>query len=533
MADSPQKLFEKFEILSCLKKDAVTSVYLANHIYLGKKIVLKTLDTSELADETVLQRFRREARILARLDHPNIIKVLDFGTFESFFYISFEYFQALNLRQLLNQKKLTDAEKTSILKQIARGLGQAHRDNIIHRDLKPENILVSSSLQVKIADFGLALPAEEMRITRQSSIVGTPGYMSPEQIRGEKLASQSDLFSLGIIAFELFVGRNPFIGRDMSETINNILSIDVEKLARELDAVHEPIREIILALLQPDIGKRPRTAEEILARLGETSEEKIEQRPAVRTKRRRPVLRNVIYSLFMIIIILYIWLLKGSLNRFVQPPQTMPSDTRSEMTTDSLASTVTIPSKATNASRREKVRPVLPAKSTEEPTPKADANPQQMNVPGKLFIQCSPWADVYIDGVKIATTPLEDTLRIFAGVHQLRLQHPEFPPFEQKLQIRPMQTLLFRVDLDTLFGYLDCNVHPWGEVYIDSVLKGTTPFPKPFALTPGRHLLTVQNPGYPVVNEMITIRRQDTIYYKLNYELLVGPDKTASTPLQQ
>ena len=108
-------LFEKFEVINLLKKDDNTGVYLANHIYLGKKIILKTLDTDNLPDKTILERFKREAKILAMLDHPNLIKVLDFGMYNNFFYISFEYFESRNLREAINKNNLSIDEKIDLM----------------------------------------------------------------------------------------------------------------------------------------------------------------------------------------------------------------------------------------------------------------------------------------------------------------------------------------------------------------------------------------------------------------------------------
>jgi serine/threonine-protein kinase len=243
-------LFEKFEVIETLKKDSYTSVYLANHIYLGKKIILKTLSTNELPDKTILDRFKREAQILAKLDHPNLIKVLDFGTYTDFFYISFEYFESRNLRKVIQHNNLTDESKTNLVIQLLKALNIAHQNQIVHRDIKPENILVDSNLHLKIADFGLALVQNEHILTQKSSIVGTPGYMSPEQIRGENLSPQTDLFSAGIVIYELFTNVNPFLGREISETINNILNFDEEKSLKKLQTLPENIRTAVKNMLR-------------------------------------------------------------------------------------------------------------------------------------------------------------------------------------------------------------------------------------------------------------------------------------------
>ena len=225
MHTSTEILYDKFEIIDTIKKDVYTSVYLANHIYLGKKIILKTLNTDELSDKTILARFKREAKILAQLDHPNLIKVLDFGMYRNNFYISFEYFESKNLRNIIRQNNYTLEQKRSLIIRLMKALNAAHQNHIVHRDIKPENLLVNSRLELKIADFGLALMQDETKLTVQSSIVGTPSYMSPEQIRGEDLQPQSDLFSAGIVVLELFTNENPFLGKDINETINKVISL--------------------------------------------------------------------------------------------------------------------------------------------------------------------------------------------------------------------------------------------------------------------------------------------------------------------
>jgi len=137
------KLFEKFEIIECVKKDEYSSVYRAKHLFLKKDIILKVLNTDTLTDRTLIRRFKQEAQILAGLDHPNIIKVLDFGKYKNFLYISFEYFKSYNLRELFGKSNINADEKISLIKQLLSGISASHDSGIIHRDLKPENILVN------------------------------------------------------------------------------------------------------------------------------------------------------------------------------------------------------------------------------------------------------------------------------------------------------------------------------------------------------------------------------------------------------
>ncbi|MDH7604230.1 MAG: serine/threonine-protein kinase, partial [Melioribacter sp.] len=211
MLSSTEILFEKFEILDVLKKDEHAAVYLANHIYLSKKIILKVLNTEKISDQTLIERFKREAKLLAKLDHPNIIKVLDFGTSKEYFYISFEYIEGESLRNLLKHRNLSYEEKKLLTIQLFKALHFAHSNQIIHRDIKPENIFIDNNMNLKLGDFGLALSAEDNYVTSPYSIVGTPSYMSPEQVAGAKLTYQSDLFSAGVVIYEIFTGKNPFL----------------------------------------------------------------------------------------------------------------------------------------------------------------------------------------------------------------------------------------------------------------------------------------------------------------------------------
>ena len=494
-------LFEKFHIDRCLKKDDYTGVYLANHIYLEKNILLKTLDTHAIPDKLVVKRFQREAQLLAKLKHPNIIQVLDFGTYQNYFYISFEFFPSENLRIFKNHHNtLSEQNIRTILVQLLKALAHAHQQGIIHRDLKPENILINSNLDVKIADFGLAINKNEPAKTEKNSIVGTPGYMSPEQICGETLTPQSDLFSLGIIACEMFIDKNPFIGADINTTINNILSLSISP--QELSAVPEPFCRIIPKLLQHNKNKRYQTAFEVLSELG--------IRPSESPK--KPNYKIFVYSAAGILI-LFIFFLTYS-------RQTIPQKTVLPVIKEFGNSADSI--KIDSTKQPKKTLKTLAVKDTLKTfiakTPYQPVNELKDKSPGKLFVRCLPWADIYLDSKHIDTTPLEDSIRVEQGTHTLELIHPEFPPFYKEIEIKPQQTTLVQVALDTLFGYIDCKVYPWGEVYIDDKFYGQTPFSNALCLVPGTYKMTIKNPNYSHFQEYIKIQKKDTLKYRFNFE---------------
>lgn len=508
-------LFEKFEIIETLKKDSQTGVYLANHIYLNKKIILKSLDTSNLKDESILHRFKREAKILARLDHPNIIKVLDFGTYQNQFYISFEYFEGESLREFLKKKKPDLNEFEKIVNQILSGLDYAHSNKIIHRDLKPENILIDSNLKVKIADFGLALSEDDIQVTQKESIVGTPSYMSPEQIRGEELTPASDIFSLGIILFEMITGTNPFVGKDIAATINNILFLEKEILEEKLESVPEKWKNIILRCLEKSIEKRYKSTKEILIETGlevETFHTKPESKKFELKFSTTVILTTVSILIFIIGLILFFEnSRKGSSTQISQTQSPNITGTAEKNFSDETMK---------QSSEEQKKKDEQINQNTKNTQELREIKPSENNSTekeGELFITCSPWADIYINDLKIETTPLKEPIKLKAGKYQLKLVHPNFPPLERTIEIQSDRVNRFDFNFYENFSYVQFQIIPWGEIKINDRNFGTTPLPKPVILKPGKQILNIYNPNFGNFIDTILTQKGETLVYRLNF----------------
>jgi serine/threonine protein kinase len=492
-------LFDKFEIIETLKKDQHTSVYLANHIYLGKKIVLKTLSTDELPDKTLLDRFKREAKILARLDHPNLIKVLDFGTANNQFYISFEYFEAANLKKF----KLDDNQKILLCVQLLKALNAAHQNGFIHRDIKPENILVNSKLELKIADFGLALMRDEHLITQKSSIVGTPGYMSPEQIRGENLSSQSDLFSAGIVIYELFAGTNPFIGGDINETINKILNFNEDADLSDISSFSPGIQNLVKNLLQKKPGKRIKSASDALNLLG-IEEEQVTPGKTGKNKIKKSILYISAAAVIGLSLITIFIKEDIPLDLVKQPTDNL---TEEDMGKEGI--------EASDNNQNE-----IPGNNIFQGTDNTEDDKLQpageIKSKGRLFIEVNPWADVYIDNKKIDTTPLESFIQLDESKYNLMLVHPDYPAYSEVIEIKSNEAKTIKINFTELFGFLDCKIFPWAEIYINGEYKSTTPLQKPITLTPGSYKLLIKNPDYPLLEKQITIKAKETLSVRIN-----------------
>ncbi len=504
-----QILFDRFRIEECLKKDRSSNVYSAWHIHLDKKILLKTLNAEEIDDRGWLERFRREAKVLARLDHPNIIRVLDFGSDKAVYYISFEYFDSRNLRQIFKSAALSPEQKRTVLIQLLQGLDAAHHHGIIHRDIKPENILVNKVFQLKLADFGLAFRAEESKLTSKSSLIGTPAYMSPEQIRGEKLNEKTDLFSAGIVAFEMYCGHHPFLGEDVKDTINNILSFNYQKISGKLTVDDPPV---IGKLMQSSPALRPSSAKDALQELGINPDEN-RIIPSQETKRYKKYYRFAFITFIIILL--------GFTGYIIYPDLDQTSDRAPEPASNVMTDTDTIPDIPSGGKEEN-----LPDKIQSVKIKNDQVSSEVIDLEfGSLFLFSYPVSDVYIDLQYQGTTPLRKPLKLPAGRYQLKLVHEQFPDYQEEIEIEAGEARVINYNLDTLFGHLSCQVYPWGMVLVDGKLIGETPLSQPVIIAPGKHMITIENPGYPALSDSLTIASQETTFYRVNLEKIAGKHK--------
>src|SRR5678815_4662087 len=217
-----------------------------------RRVALKVLPTKFTTDDDRVRRFEREARAASALNHPNIITIYEIGQVDSTRFISTEFIEGLTITQMGRGRPIDALESVEIALQVAGALGAAHRAGIIHRDVKSENIMVRPDGYVKVLDFGLAKLTEafpsgddvdlegetrKLAATSPGMIMGTVSYMSPEQARGFRVDGRSDIFSLGIVFYEMLTGKLPFPGETASDIIAAILNRDVESLHRHVGGV--------------------------------------------------------------------------------------------------------------------------------------------------------------------------------------------------------------------------------------------------------------------------------------------------------
>jgi serine/threonine-protein kinase len=281
MAESPHESTEQslvgrklgdYQFLRRLGRGGMAEVYLAEQMSLARKVAVKVLRSDFASDENYVRRFQNEARAVASLIHANIVQVYEVGCLDGFHFLAQEYVSGQTLKQLVTRHGRLDVSRAVfIMRQIAAALHQAGKQKVVHRDIKPENILLTPTGEVKVADFGLArvISGDRLDLTQVGMTMGTPLYMSPEQVEGKSIDQRSDIYSLGVTAYFMLVGHPPF-------SADSPLGIAVQHLQKEPTSLRElrpelPDRlcDIVHKMLAKSAANRYATAAQLLGELRE------------------------------------------------------------------------------------------------------------------------------------------------------------------------------------------------------------------------------------------------------------------------
>ncbi len=267
--DAVRKAFhDRYVVESLLGRGGMGNVYKARERTLDRYVALKIVPEYRAKDAQFIERFRREARIAARLRHPRIVSVHEVGSMGPFPYFSMDFIEGSTLRALVERRKpLPQEDSIAIVVEICRAVAHAHNKGIIHRDLKPENVMIDNEGDVFVMDFGLARAAEDAVITTPGMIMGTPYYMSPEQLAGEKLDERSDIYSIGLVLYYCLTGEDLFRADGVTAILAKHAAIQVRELVKENSLLPPNLEDVLVSMLEEDRNMRARSVKEILERL--------------------------------------------------------------------------------------------------------------------------------------------------------------------------------------------------------------------------------------------------------------------------
>ena len=261
MITKGQKINDRYEIIKSIGEGGMANVYLAKDIILDRNVAIKILRGDLAGDEKFVRRFQREALSASSLSHPNIVEMYDVGEDNGTYYIVMEYVSGMTLKQLIKKRgSLSLSEAIDIMLQITDGIKAAHDSYIIHRDLKPQNILIQDNGEIKITDFGIAMALNSTQLTQTNSVMGSVHYLPPEQASGKGATIKSDIYSMGILFYELLTGKLPFKGDNAVEIALKHMKNDIPSVRAENPNIPQSVENIILKATAKNPKNRYETA---------------------------------------------------------------------------------------------------------------------------------------------------------------------------------------------------------------------------------------------------------------------------------
>jgi len=502
------KSIGNYEILEIIAEHGPTLICKARHKKLGRTTFLKIFKS---ADANLLQRFEREARIVADLNDEHIVSIYDFGEENDLYFIAMEYVDGGNLKEYLDTHTLSTDEIIDFAYNIAKAVAVLHRHGYIHRDLKPENILVNKTGQIKLTDFGIAYHDALFHMTTEGSLLGTPLYMSPEQINNLPLTSASDVFALGIIFYQLAVKKHPFEAPRIGEIFSQILSKEAENPCNIRPELPKWFCQLIQKMLAKEPEKRPQSAEVILRELEKfrtpQGSETLSRKTLPPPSRKKNVgWLPVILGAGLLVLIVFFLFRKHA-----------PSGSPASGNSDSLVavlpeSSLTDSAQAPDLRKSENRSTENPGRTAKDSAPHTVLPPKNEIIPyTQVLIQTYPWCKIYLNYQLVDSTPMTRPLRLKPGKYVLGLQNPLYPSFADTVSIPAQKSYTLTFNLDSIFARLDLQVSPWGKVYIDGKYIGETPLQKPVYLTREKHVIEIKNQFYRTWRDTIDFRKKTKV----------------------
>ncbi len=417
-------------------------VYRAIQDSLGRTVAIKALKTSASAEEHIATRFEREAKSLANLQHENIISVYDFHREHGSLFIVMEYVAGIDLYDLLDRCGRLPFDVAAIVAlQVARALDYIHYRGIVHRDIKPANIMIARQGGVKLMDFGIARDRSFEDLTEVGTGIGTPAYMSPEQILGDKIDARSDLFSIGVVLYQMLTGGKPFV-EDEQRSVMHKIRLERHVRVRKLNPdIPRELERIVDRCLEKQPRDRWRSAQHLVMAL-----ERFLARYVEINYHARLVLflrnQNVITQL--------------EADEYVSPLVGVPG--QSAMGQPNITARLVVRRAATVHGVVLGV--LLLMLGLIHVAPLGEAQPGSAGEAtvrkGHLRVDAYPWASVKVDGKPVGTTPLPAPLELPVGAHTVTFEHAWYAPLERTVEVkagpadRPQQLLIDLEDEGTL-----------------------------------------------------------------------------------
>lgn len=510
-----------FTIVTKISDGPSAVVYKAIQNKLGRPVLLKSLQAHLLQDADSSERFQREARACALLHSDHIVQVYDVVEYEGSPAIVMEFVEGQSLAQVLAEKhSLPEEFALRVAHDVLAALSYAHGRGVVHRDIKPSNILIAENGTIKLTDFGIASVATAASLTMEGNLMGTPAYMSPEQMRGKGADQRSDLFSLGVTLAELISGRKMFDGASFAECFNKVTLFDGKLPAGVTAAVSIRFKEFLDRLIAPAMEQRFATASDALEFLqgGHEPRGATLLKSSIPGKKKLSVLASAFVAILIVFASFY----------FIRKPSPDPAKDAFPASRDHAADSSqsiieplgerqqeghegkSIEAGSRLISNREQPKESASSASLDSKTaaiPSVDSAVDS----GSVAISCLPWGKVFIDDRYIETTPIAGMIKVKAGRRTVMFTNPDFVPITRQIEVKPRTQISVVANFLETAGFVVVNAVPWADVYIDDQFRDTTPLSHPLVVSSGTRKLSLRNPGYDELTQNIAVASKDTL----------------------
>lgn len=415
-----RKKIGNYKIIKELGQGGMATVYLGTQMSLERKVAIKELMPSLIHDQEMAERFRREAKASASLVHEGIVNVYDFWKDKDSLYLVMEYLEGKNLEEILESiSPLPISAAIMIVARVADALHYSHQRGIIHRDVKPSNIFITRQGEVKLTDFGIAYMAQKPTLTQKGMAIGTPAYMSPEQIKGQRPDQRSDIFSLGIVLYELVAGIRPFMADDDEGVITKILENRPRWPKMINGDISWRLQRIILRCMRKNPRRRFQNMEDLKIAL-----EKLLPKTS---NRRDQVLSQFVTTVF-------------------SDEQKIPKKSfilfRKWKWAVAMTAVVAVVFGYSHLKSRGIIHPEKWLTWIQKKAPH-----YMIGDYGRLKIVAYPWARIHVDGKYVATTPTADPIMLVPGRHRLLFTHSTFGSRTMEIELRPREERLILIKM--------------------------------------------------------------------------------------
>jgi len=534
------KKINKYQLFTELQHGPITRVYKAVQDELQRVVLVKQLNPDLVMDAELVERFKQEGLILAKINSPHVITIFDFGFDEGVPYLVTEFIEGHNLAELIQHHRVFPWDiGLFILQQLAQGLIAIHNQRIIHQDIKPDNIFLSTAGDVKLGDLGFSMPLDQAA----QHVQGTPAYIAPEAVAGSSVDFRSDLYALGVVAYEMLTGENPFRAKDIQTVLNRIANLQLVQVRAVRSDIPDQLSSIISKLMHRSPDERFQSAKDLLQQLENfkiannikvdndslvvflqepetyqptriVPEEKNE--PLAPPKRKRkPTLITFGLIIIGLFIILLIKQFEDGFSFFRKNNEISMGDSTQNLVQNHITENVPIKKNEEGVHKQPAIKDTI---RESKPFANNDLADDTVKIPvsvapqkDSIIITSDPKAIVFHDGDSLGITPY--TLISEPGRDQFEIEFrtPGFPIIHKTVTESTGDVQKIHINLWKEVGYLDIDVIPWGVIWVDGDSIDISPINRQILLAPGKHELMVKHPSLKSATELFYVAVGETV----------------------